>query len=226
MNPWMLIESCQIPNKGGEMRLYRRAEEFSIMLVGGGELMNSRLHGSEDALAALGCAHLVDRNTANILVGGLGMGYTLAAALREVGPGARVVVAELVPEVVHWNQQHIGHFANHPLDDPRTLVSIGDVLKVMDKEHGAFDAILLDVDNGPEGLTHSDNNRLYSLQGLQIAYQALRPGGTLAVWSAGRDQGFSERLRATGFQYEEKRVRAHSHGKGASHTIWVAQRDR
>ncbi len=223
MNPWNLIDSSEIPADGGELRLYRRGDEYSIMIVGGGELMNSRMHGSEDALAELGCRHLAGRTQPRVLVGGLGMGFTLAAALGQVGPDAKVVVAELVPAVVRWNRDYLGPFAGHPLDDPRSTVSVGDVAALLRKEHAAFDAILLDVDNGPEGLTHRANDWLYSVEGLEAAFDALRPDGVLAVWSAGPDDAFSDRLRRVGFLVDVKRVRAHRAGKGASHVIWLAQ---
>ncbi len=226
MRPWKLIESSEIPEEGGELRLLQRGEEFSIMLAGGGgELMGSRKHGSEDALAELGCAHLAEGQAARVLIGGLGMGFTLAAALKRSGPQVEVTVAELIPVVVEWNRQHLGHFAGHPLDDPRCRVSVGDVGAILRREQGGFDAILLDVDNGPEGLTHHDNNWLYSLEGLQAAFTALRPGGVLAVWSAGPEQTFQQRLRRTGFRVEEHRVRAHGRGKGARHVIWLARRE-
>lgn len=226
MRPWKLIESSEIPDDGGELRLYQRGEEFSIMLAGGGgELMSSRMHGSEDALAELGCAHLSAGQPARVLIGGLGMGFTLAAALKVAGPQVEVTVAELIPAVVEWNRNHLGHFAGHPLDDPRCRVSVGDVAAILKRERAAFDAILLDVDNGPEGLTHHNNNWLYSVEGLQAAFTALCPGGVLAVWSAGPEQTFHERLRRTGFRVEEHRVRAHGRGKGARHTIWIAQRE-
>jgi spermidine synthase len=221
MNPWNLIDSSEIPDNGGELRLYKRSEDYSIMIVGGGELMSSRMHGSEDALAELGCQHIGKHQQANVLIGGLGMGFTLAAALKQIGPEATAVVAELVPAVVQWNHEHIGHFAGHPLNDPRTNVSVGDVAQQLKRQRSAFDAIMLDVDNGPEGLTHQDNNWLYSMAGLGAAFKALRPNGVLTVWSAGPDQIFGERLRQSGFMVEEKRVRAHGKKKGARHTIWI-----
>ncbi len=226
MRPWTLIDSSDIPDEGGELRLYQRGEEFSIILAGGGgELMSSRKHGSEDALAELGCAHLLPEQPARVLIGGLGMGFTLAAALKAVGPQVEITVAELIPAVVEWNRQHLGHFAGYPLDDPRCDVSVGDVGAILRQERGAFDAILLDVDNGPEGLTHHNNNWLYSVEGLQAAYAALRPGGVLAVWSAGPEQTFHQRLRRTGFRVEEHRVRAHGRRKGAKHMVWIAVRE-
>jgi spermidine synthase len=224
MNPWNLIDSSEIPAGGGELRLYRRGAEYSIMIAGGGELMNSRMHGSEDALAELGCRHLAGHPRPRVLIGGLGMGFTLAAALRQLGPQAEVVVAELVSAVVQWNHDHLGAFAGQPLNDPRSTVHVGDVAALIRKGQDTFDAILLDVDNGPEGLTHRENDRLYTTKGLLAAYAALRANGVLAVWSAGPEHSFSERLRQVGFRMEEHQVRAHGSGKGARHTIWLAQR--
>ena len=225
MKPWNLIDSTPIPAQGGELRLYQRGEEYSIMLAGGGgELMSSRKHGSEDALAELGCHHLSAQASPRVLIGGLGMGFTLAAALAQLSEGAHVVVAELIPAVVAWNREHLGHFAGHPLNDPRVEVRPGDVAEPLKTERGGFDAILLDVDNGPEGLTHHDNNWLYSPEGLQSAFAALRPNGVLAVWSAGPDALFSKRLRQCGFKVTEERVRAHGSKRGAKHTIWLARR--
>lgn len=226
MNPWKLIDSAEIPNNGGELRLYLRGSEHSIAIVGGGELMNSRVFGSEESLAELGCSSIAQRKKARVLVGGLGMGYTLAAALRYLGADAEVVVAELVPAVVRWNREYLGGYAGHPLQDPRVVVNEGDIARIIKRERSAFDAILLDVDNGPEGLTHKENDWLYGYTGLEAAYEALRPGGVLAVWSAGPDRAFTERLRTVGFDIAEHTVRAHAGKKGARHTIWIAERPR
>lgn len=223
MNPWVLLDSAQVPGNGGELRLYQRDNEFSIRIVGHGELMNSRVHGSEDALAEHTCARLVDSLKPRLLIGGLGMGFTLAAALRHLGDQAQVVVAELVPAVIAWNRAPLGEHAGHPLRDPRVTVHEGDVARILKAEQQAYDAILLDVDNGPEGLTRKENDWLYSLNGLSAAYAALRPKGVLAVWSAGPDQKFMQRLRKVGFEVEEVRVRAHGK-KGARHIIWFARR--
>jgi spermidine synthase len=205
------------------LRLYRRNDEFSIKIMGRGELMNSRVHGSEDALAEQTCARLVGCLKPRLLVGGLGMGFTLAAALRHVGAQAQVVVAELVPAVVAWNRGPLGEPSGHPLQDPRVTVCEGDVARMLMAERQAYDAILLDVDNGPEGLTRKANDWLYSMDGLSAAYAALRPQGVLAVWSAGPDQNFLQRLRKVGFEVDEVRVRAHG-SKGARHIIWFARR--
>lgn len=212
-----------MPGNGGELRLYQRGENFSITIVGHGELMNSRTHGSEDALAEYTCARLSDCPDPRLLIGGLGMGFTLAAALRHLGAQAQVVVAELVPAVVTWNQGPLGQLAGHPLQDPRVTVREGDVARLIKAEQQAYDAILLDVDNGPEGLTRKQNDWLYGMSGLNAAYAALRPGGVLAVWSAGPAQDFMQRLRKVGFDVEEVRVRAHG-SKGTRHVIWFATR--
>ena len=217
------IGTASIPGKGSELRLLQRNDEFSIRIAGTpGELMNTRLHGSEDALAELACRRIADRPQARVLVGGLGMGFTLAAALKALGADAEVVVAELVPGVVEWNRGPLGTAAGNPLADPRTRVSVGDVGELLRREPGGFDAIMLDVDNGPEGLTRRENDWLYSPEGLATAQQALRPDGVLAVWSAGQDPAFTERLRRVGLLVETVTVRAQRPGKGARHYIWLA----
>lgn len=225
MTPWRLLDSAQIPGDGTELRLYARGDEHSITIAGSsGELMGSRMHGSEDALAQLACARIAQRPAPRVLIGGLGLGFTLAAALRHLGANAEVVVAELVPAVVQWNRTVLGHHAGHPLRDARVAVREGDVALLLKAAAQAWDAILLDVDNGPEGLTRHDNNWLYSPAGLKAAFQALRPNGVLAVWSAGPDAAFGERLRQLGFEVDERRVRAHATRKGALHTLWLAGR--
>jgi len=223
MTPWILLDSAPVPGNGGELQLYQRGDEFSIKIAGRGELMNSRVHGSEDALAEHACARLVEHIQPRLLIGGLGMGFTLAAALRHIGDQGRVVVAELLPAVVAWNRGPLGERAGHPLEDPRVTVQEGDVARVIKAGQQAYDAILLDVDNGPEGLTRKENDWLYSMNGLNAAYAALRPHGVLAVWSAGPDQDFLLRLRKVGFEVDEVRVRAHG-SKGARHIIWFARR--
>jgi len=223
MIPWELIDSSQVPGTGGEIRLYRRGREYSIM-VNGAELMNSRAHGSEDALAELACARIADRPAPRVLIGGLGIGYTAAAALKQLGADGRVVVAELVPAVVEWNRGPLSDLAGHPLQDARITVREIDVALILKAERQAFDAILLDVDNGPEGMTRKGNDWLYSRAGLEAAFAALRPAGVLAVWSAGPDQAFAKRLVHAGFEVEEVRVRARGAGRGERHTIWLAGR--
>lgn len=222
MNPWELLESASAPKGGGELRLYQRGNEFSIR-VDGVELMNSRVYSSEDAMARLACERVADRPNPRVLVGGLGMGFTLAAALSDLGPQAEVIVSELVPEVVQWNLGPLGDLANHPLRDPRVTVREIDVATVLGAERCAYDAILLDVDNGPTGITRSGNDWLYGQAGLLATSKALRPGGVLAVWSASPDRAFARRLRAAGFAAEEIAVRARGYTRGARHTIWIAQ---
>lgn len=222
MRPWKLLDTAPVPGEDSELSLYQRGDEFTIK-AGYCDLMNSRVHGSEDALAEHTCARLADCTNARLLIGGLGMGFTLAAALRHIGDQAQVVVAELVPAVVTWNRGPLGEHAGYPLDDPRVSVREADVGRSIKAEQQAYDAILLDVDNGPEGLTRKENDWLYSLNGLNAAYAALRPQGVLAVWSAGPDKHFMQRLRKVGFEVDETRV--HAHGKkGTRHIIWFARR--
>ena len=221
MNRPVLIDTAPIPNDGGELRLFREGPHFAIKIAGGGELMHSRTHGSEDKLAEITCTRIAGRPQPSVLIGGLGMGFTLAAALKHLGSDASVVVAELVPAVVEWNRGPLGEHAGNPLQDPRTIVRVGDVAQVLKTEKQAFDAILLDVDNGPQGITHKSNDWLYSLPGLDAAMSALRPGGVLAIWSAGPDPMFTIRLKKARFLVEEVPVRAHGN-KGARHLIWLA----
>jgi len=222
MKPWILLDSAQVPNNGGELKLYQRGDDFSIRITGRSELMNTRMHGSEDALAELTCKKL-NGVAPHILIGGLGMGFTLAAALKHAGQQATIVVAELVPAVVEWNKGPLGDHANHPLRDPRVTVNAKDVALILKADEKTYDGILLDVDNGPEGLTRKENNWLYSMDGLNAAYTALRPKGILAVWSAGPDKAFFQRLKKVGFDVEEVPVRAHG-TKGTRHIIWFAKR--
>jgi len=222
MRHWTLLGEAPIPDSEQSLSLYQGKDDFFIKISsGGGELMSTRKHGSEDALGALPCQQLRHRESVRVLIGGLGMGFTLAAVLKEVGPGAEVTVAELIPEVVDWNRGPLGERSGFPLNDPRTQVHVGDVAKLMRRKRGYFDVIALDVDNGPEGLTQSANDWLYSMQGIIAAQEALTPNGILAYWSAGPDQAFHDRLRRCGFLVEE--VSVHAHGKkGARHTIWLA----
>jgi spermidine synthase len=221
MRHWDLLGEAPIPDTGKSLLLYRGKDDFFIKLNAGQELMSSRKHGSEDALGALPCRRLKNPAAARVLIGGLGMGFTLAAALREVGPRAVVTVAELIPEVVEWNRGPLGECSGRPLDDPRTRVCVGDVVKLLRRSPSGFDLIALDIDNGPEGLTRDGNDWLYSEPGIAAAHRALRPGGILAYWSAGPDRAFFDRLRRSGLAVEEVPVRAHA-GKGARHIIWLA----
>jgi len=223
MIPRILLDTAPIPGSDKELRLYQHAKDFSIDISGEGELMSSRVHGSEEALAELTCSRIQSRVRPRILIGGLGMGFTLASALTHLKESAEIVVAELVPKVIEWNRGPLGLEAGNPLNDPRVIVKEGDVAKMIRAETHAFDAILLDIDNGPNGLTHEDNNWLYSSAGLSACYQALKPRGILSVWSAGPDMRFSKRLRQTGFRIEELSV--HAHGKkGGKCLIWIAER--
>jgi spermidine synthase len=219
--PWELLDAAAIPG-GGALRLKRRGAEFSIML-GDNELMNSRLSGSEQALATLSCARLGDRPAPRVLIGGLGMGFTLRAALEVLGARAEITVAELVPAVVAWARGPMAALHGESLDDARVTVEVADVAALIKAARENWDAILLDVDNGPDGLTKSGNDGLYSRAGLLAARDALRPGGVLAVWSAHPDQAFALALRSAGFSVEEVKVRANGR-KGARHIIWIATR--
>jgi len=223
MIPWLKLDTARVPGADGELRLMRRGAEFSIML-GSNELMNSRLSGSEAALATLACKRIETVKRPHLLIGGLGMGFTLRAALSVLGPDARIDVAELVPAVVAWARGPMAEIFGGCLDDPRVRIKEEDVLMAIRTHKGAFDAILLDVDNGPEGLTRSGNDALYDLKGLRSAHAALRPGGILAVWSSGPNAAFSKRLRSVGFDVNEVTVRATGKGGGARHVIWIAAR--
>ncbi|HSX62891.1 MAG TPA: hypothetical protein VLF18_22125 [Tahibacter sp.] len=227
-----LIDTAPIPG-GGELRLFRDGEHYVIKLADGGDLMSTRQHGSEEALAQLACARIAARPGARVLVGGLGLGYTLAAALQNLGADAEVTVAELVPGVVTWNRELLGDFAGQPLRDARTRVHVGDVAALIHGARQRWDAILLDVDNGPDGLSQAANARLYGTNGLRAAHAALRAGGgsdatppgVLAVWSAHPDPRFTQRLQGSGFTVEE--IPARALGKrGMRHLIWLATRNR
>ena len=217
MIPWSLLDTTVIPGDGGEMRLYQRGDEYSIR-VGPYELMNSRVHASEDALAEFVCPRLGAHP--RVLIGGLGMGFTLNAVLQRVDARAEVVVAELVPAVVQWHRGPLRVVSKDALDDARVCVREEDVAQVM--RDGRYNAILLDVDNGPAGLTSKHNDRLYTLRGLRTAFDALQPKGVLAVWSGGPDDAFAKRLKQTGFTVEEISVRARGKKGGARYVIWLA----
>jgi spermidine synthase len=221
MIPWVLLDTAQIPGDGGELRLKKRGTEFSIML-GSNELMNSRLSGSEEALAKLSCLRLQGRERPKILIGGLGMGFTLRAALAELGSEAQVTVAELLPAVVAWARGPMAEVFGDSLSDPRVSIFEGDVGRLIRSGRSAYDAILLDVDNGPEGLTRKANDSLYDVPGLSSARAALTPGGVLAVWSSAPNNAFTQRLRKVGFRVDEVGARANGTRGGARHTIWIA----
>lgn len=221
MKTRQLIDSAPVPG-GDELRLFRRGDEY-IIALGGNELMSSRMSGSEEALATMSCARLRDPGSAKLLIGGYGMGFTLRAALAVLGPQARVTVAELVPDIIDWARGPMVTLAAGCLDDPRVEIVIADVAATIAAPAAAFDAILLDVDNGPDGLTRPDNDRIYAPAGLAKAKAALKPGGVLAIWSAAPDASFTRRLTAAGFAVEQVSVRARSNGKGARHVIWFAR---
>jgi spermidine synthase len=215
-----LLDSAPVPD-GDAMRLFRHGRDHMIVL-GGNELMNTRQSGSEEALATLTCARLTARQAPHVLIGGYGMGFTLRAALGVLGSKARVTVAELVPQIIDWARGPMVALTAGCLDDPRVRLIEDDVVPMIQTAKGTYDAILLDVDNGPDGLTRRANSKLYSTRGLHLAREALTPGGVLAVWSAARDPSFTRRLDAAGFKVEEIAVRARSNGKGAHHVIWLA----
>ena len=222
MIPWSLLDTAQIPG-GAELRLMRRGREFSIML-GQNELMNSRVSGSEEMLAAIVCERIKGRERPALLIGGLGMGFTLRAALDGLGRDAVVVVAEIVPSVLVWARGELRELFGDSLTDARVTIHQGDVGALIRPNRSTFDAILLDVDNGPQGLVREANDSLYSAQGLNAAHAALRPGGVLAVWSTAPDAGFTQRLRKIGFDVEERSARASRTRSGARRVIWIATR--
>jgi spermidine synthase len=223
MSRSVLLAEARIPDTTKSLLLYHHKDKYSIVIPGRGELMNSRVNGSEQALAELACKRMGNPTRPRLLVGGLGMGFTQAAALAATGPDAEVVVAELVPEVVDWHREWIGEPAGHPLSDPRSKVFIGDVADLLRAEPDGFNAILLDVDNGPTAVIRRENDWLYSLEGLAVARAALRKDGVLAIWSAGPDVQFDRRLSRAGFKSELIIVRPHRAGKGARHYIWLAK---
>ena len=221
--PYTLIDSST--EHGTTLRLYQRGDEFSIRVdQQQSELMNSRLHNSEDVLAELACAQIAGREAPLLLVGGLGMGFTLRAALTHAPPAARITVAELMSAVVRWNREHLGALADFPLEDTRVDVLEQDVGKVMREHQGGFDAIMLDVDNGPDGFTREDNDALYGYRGLDIAFDALKPGGVLTVWSCGQDRAFTQRMMKVGFEVTEQSVHARTGRRGDRHHIWIGVR--
>ena len=222
MIPREVIGVAEVPG-GPPLRLVRHGGDFIIMLDRN-ELMSSRMSGSEVALGTMALDRLADPASARVLIGGYGMGFTLRAVLARVGPAARIVVGELVPGIIEWARGPLAALTDGCLDDPRVEVRIADIGQLIAEGAGTYDAILLDVDNGPDGLTRPANDGLYTARGLAAARAALRPGGVLAVWSAGADAAFTRRLAKAGFTVDEVRVRARSNGKGPTHTIWFAVR--
>jgi len=221
MIPWVHLDTAKVPGTAkDELRLMQRGSEFAIF-AGPTPLMNSRMSSSEIILAQIACARLAGRRNVHMLIGGYGMGFTLRAALAGLGKDARVTIAELVPAVLAWARGPMSELTSGCLDDPRVGVREDDVGAAIASAHAAYDAILLDVDNGPDGLSRAANDRLYDARGLEAARKALRPGGLLAVWSAAPNKDFVFRLGRAGFAVEEVKARANK-GKGVRHIIWVA----
>ena len=221
MIPWEVLGEATAPD-GTKLSLTRRGHEY-VILANGKSLMSNRMHGSEEALATFGLKSLPDPREPRVLVGGLGMGYTLRAALNHLPATARVDVAELLPAVIDWNRGPLGPLAEQPLADRRVRVLQGDVAKTLRDNPGVFDAVLLDVDNGPAAFTTDFNGSLYANAGVANARAALKPGGTLAVWSAWDDRKFEQRLRYAGFTVSVEHVRARLKQGGPYHTIFVAK---
>jgi spermidine synthase len=220
--PLELLDTADLPD-GGTLRLMRRGGDHMI-LFGRNELMSSRVRGSEEALATLAYERLKGRPRPHMLIGGLGMGFTLGAALGVMPADSRVTVGELVPKIVEWARGPLAHLFGDSLDDPRVGIDLCDIYDLIAGSCAAYDAILLDVDNGPDGLIHMANDRLYGPAGLRAAHTALKPGGVLAIWSAYPDKAFTDRVQRAGFQVEELKVRATGGRKGAHHVIWMGTR--
>jgi predicted membrane-bound spermidine synthase len=225
MQPWETVDSARVAD-GTELSLCRRGDEW-VVRAGGRTLMSSRQHGSEDALAGLALARVSRPGGARtVLIGGLGLGYTLRATLDRIGPEARAVVAEISPELVAWNRGPLAHLAGSPLDDPRTRLQIGDVVARIAEANGAFDAILLDVDNSPSSMVLAGNDRLYGGKGVKACARALASGGVLAVWSAGPDDPYVEKLERAGLAARAVTVPARGPGGGgARHVIFLGVKE-
>lgn len=224
MKPRVKLATARTPD-GGEMVLYQHDRDFSI-LINDEDLMHSRRHESELELARLGCRHLADCNETSILIGGLGMGYTLRQALDMLSSNAQVVVGELLSAVVEWNQEFFGELNGQPLEDERVDLKIGDIVELISRSKNIFDAILLDIDNGPDAMTYSGNQRLYSYEGICACRRALRKKGCLAVWSAKPSKNFEQLLMSCNFHVSRYRVPAHKGSKSQSHFVWVASEDK
>lgn len=223
MLPWKVLDKAKVPGGSEELRLKQRGAEFVIML-GKQELMSNRLSATEEALATFGCETIRTRAKPRVLIGGLGMGFTLRAALKVLGDKADIVVAELVPAVVAWARGPMADLFGTSLTDPRVTIHETDVGELIRAKASAYDAILLDVDNGPEGLTRVANDALYDAKGLTAAHRALRPGGVLAVWSSAPDPKFTARLKKAGFAVKEIPMRAKGSPGTVRHFVWTATR--
>jgi spermidine synthase len=218
VKPWETVEKALAPD-GTEMVLARRDGEW-VVRYGGKVLMSSRQHGSEDALAELALRKASKRRS--VLVGGMGLGFTARAALERIPTDAKVVVAELTPALVDWNRRLVGSLAGRPLDDPRCHVHVGDVMARIAEARGAYDAILLDVDNGPSSMVHEANHRIYGEAGIALCWQALAEGGVLAVWSAHHDERYLRRLQKSGFEAEARVVPSRGSSGGLKHVLFIA----
>jgi spermidine synthase len=224
MKPTKKLATAKTPD-GGDMALYQHDRDFSIR-VNGQVLMNSRQHESEMELARLGCAHLLDHSAPRVLIGGLGMGYTLRKTLDMLGPGANVIVSELLTAVVDWNREFLGELNGEPLEDKRTEIITGDIFQLLSRSIGNFDTILLDVDNGPSAMTDSGNQQLYSLAGIQTCRRALRKQGCLAIWSAEPSKAFEQLLIKCQFHVRRYRLHAYKESHKKSFFVWVASENR
>lgn len=223
MRPWILLGAATVPGEGAALRLMQRDDEYVIM-AGTNVLMGNRQYGSEENLATLSLERIAARPSPHVLIGGLGMGFTLRAALAVMPEEARITVAELVPQIIEWARGPLQPVFAGSLDDPRVDLVLADVARTIGAATSRYDAILLDVDNGPDGLSREGNDRLYTRAGLVRSLKALKPGGVLAVWSAHPSTLFAKRLADAGFRTEEKQVRARHGGRGARHTIWLGTR--
>jgi spermidine synthase len=223
MKPHIKLSTTKAPD-GSELCLYEHDGDFSIM-VNRHELMSSRQHESELELARLGCERIAQRRSPTVLIGGLGMGYTLRQTLDMLQPQANVIVAELMPEVIRWNREILGHLTDHPLLDKRVTIKTADVASVMAHSPNGFDAILLDVDNGPEAMTTKANHNLYSRSGIRNCLKALHTKGCLSIWSASKDPSFERRLRRDSLHVRAFHVTKRKGGKNRPRCIWVASRD-
>jgi spermidine synthase len=224
MKPRVKIAAARTPD-GGEMVLYQHDSDFAIE-INGQDLMHSRRHESELALARLGCAHLDGHQAPRILIGGLGMGYTLRQALDMLSPDAQVVVGELLGAVVEWNREFLGELNGRPLGDERVDLMTGDIVELISGSKSRFDAILLDIDNGPNAITDAGNRRLYGREGIGACRQALRDQGCLAVWSAEPSKKFEQLMMSCSFHVRRFRVPAYKGSKSQSHFVWVASEDK
>ena len=224
MKPSVRLATVRTPD-GGEMELYQHDRDFFIK-INGQDLMHSRQHESELELARLGCAHLAGHKKPSILIGGLGLGYTLRQALDMLSPHAQVVVGEMLSAVVEWNREFLGELNGQSLGDERVDIKTGDIVELISRSKSRFDAILLDIDNGPSAMTNSGNCRLYGYEGIQACRHALREQGSLAVWSAEPSKMFEQTLMNCRFHVRRFRVPAYKGSKSQSHFVWVASEDK